>query len=325
VATRASFFEIGPVHSFEEEWPEIARCLERFLASKGVDPWLRADIIQETASRLYGRWSGLDHSRPLWNLVVTVALRLLIDEHRRSSKVELVADAPQSEVDDVETRALHRVHLARTHSALEKLHPNQRQVLLAEIGEATPLDGSRNRINVMRLRARLALKGELGPWAPAGVAMRVRSLRAAIERRMVEWNQDNHAVVASVASVAVAASLFFAAAGPVGVEPKAPNLHDGVLGVLPVHDINLDPAIGAVKRVPPSSLSRAEDQAKKSVPPFAICAAVVCTGPEDPLVVGPFSADDALKDVEKGAREGDRQLRREEKKVRRILMDPPLP
>lgn len=330
VATRGSFPDDHPVHSFEEEWPELARRLDRFLAAKGVEPWLRADISQETAARLFGRWSKIDRSRPLWNLVVTVALRTLIDEHRRTSKVELVADTPQAELNDVENRALHRVHLENTHSALSKLRADQRQVLLAEIGAASAIEGPRNRINVLRLRARLALKGELGPLAPAGVAMRVRSLRAAIERRLVEWKQDDHAVIASAACVAMAATLLGVGPPPVGVEaeqvePKRATAEQVALGGFLSRDPSLRSALRAIKRGQAPSLSRTKEQVEKKAPAFAICAAVVCSSPEDPLVVGPASSNDVLKKIEDGLREGDRQLRRGEKKVRRVLMDPPLP
>ena len=315
-------------HSFDEEWPDLARRLESFLAAKRVDTWLRADVVQETATRVYRKWPGLDHSRPLWNLVVTIALGVLVDERRKASRVDLVPFVPQPEVEDVENRALHRVQLRITHSALDKLRADQRQVLLAEIGEAAALEGSRNRINVLRLRARLALRGELGPLAPAGVAMRVRSLRTAIERRLAEWNQDNHAVLASMASVAVAATLVITDAGLGTIEPQRQNPQEVVLSVLPIDDVHVDaavPPIDAIKRVAPTTLSRAKDQATETVPPFAICAAEVCSGPEDPLVVGKTRSGDVLRKVEESLREGERQLSKKERKLRRLLTDPPLP
>ncbi len=226
---------------FEAEWPELARRLERFLAAKGVDAWLRGDVVQETATRLYRKWPKLDRSLPLWNLVVTIALGVLVDERRKVSRVELVPDVPEYEIDDVETRALHRVHLTRTRSALKQLRPNQRRVLLAEIGEAAALDGSRNRNNVLRLRARLALRGALGPWALTGVALRVRSLRAAIDRRLTQWGHDAHGATASMASVAVSATLLLSGAGIDNFLPKLP-------GSLPQHPQVISPDDGGERR-----------------------------------------------------------------------------
>lgn len=219
VATRAAFFDDEFGHSFEEEWPEIARRLERFLAAKGVPAWLRADIVQETGTRLYRKWPKLDRSRPLWNLVVTIALGILVDERRKASPVEFVAEVPQPGVDDVETRAMHRVHLVKTRAALKQLRADQRRVLLAEIGEASALEGPRARINVLRLRARRALKSELGPWAPAGVALRVRSLRSAIDRRFGQWGHCAQSTTASMAGVAATATLLVSAGGLANTPP----------------------------------------------------------------------------------------------------------
>jgi DNA-directed RNA polymerase specialized sigma24 family protein len=237
MATRAVSLEDEVGRSFEEEWPELTRRLERFLAAKGVETWLRGDVVQETATRVYRKWSRLDHSRPLWNLVVTIALGILVDERRRTSRVELVSDVRQPDLDDVEARALHRVHLVDTRAALEQLGADQRRVLLAEIGEATALEGPRSRINVLRLRARLALRGELGPLAPAGVALRVRSLKAAADRRFAEWGRDAHAVTSSIASIAVAGALFVGGAGLGVPNPGRPGSLPPIPQVLSLDEI----------------------------------------------------------------------------------------
>ncbi len=206
--------------SFDQEWPEFARRLERFLAAKGVDTWLRADVVQETATRVYQKWPRLDQSRPLWNLVVTIALGVLVDERRKASRADLVPHVPQAEVEDVETRALHRLHLIRTRTALEQVPQEQRRVLLAEIGEAPSLDGPNSRINVLRFRARAALKRKVGPWAPAGVALRVRlaSGRKLFERLMMhpQFAEGALAVLASLAVTVASLGL-----GTDGVEASA--------------------------------------------------------------------------------------------------------
>ena len=218
--------------SFDEEWPELARRLERLLAAKGVDTWLRADVVQETATRVYQKWPRLDQSRPLWNLVVTIALGVLVDERRKASRVDLVPHVPQPEVDDVETRALHRLHLIKTRTALEQVGKEQRRVLLAEIGEAPILDGLNNRINVLRFRARAALTSKLGPWAPAGLALRVRfaSGRRLFERSMMH-PQFAEGALAVLASLAVTvASLGLGGAG-IDTSPRTIALGDSNSGL----------------------------------------------------------------------------------------------
>jgi DNA-directed RNA polymerase specialized sigma24 family protein len=210
----------GSGRSFDQEWPEFARRLERFLTAKGVDAWLRADVVQETATRVYQKWPRLDRSRPLWNLVVTIALGVLVDERRKASRVDLVPHVPLPEVEDVETRALHRLHLSKTRIALEQVRKEQRRVLLAEIGEAPSLDGPNNRINVLRFRARAALKSKLGPWAPAGLALRVRfaSGRRLFDRSMMhpQFGEGALAVLVSLAVTVVSLGL-----GADGVDTSA--------------------------------------------------------------------------------------------------------
>lgn len=330
VATREVSLNEEFGRSFEQEWPEFARRLDRFLAAKGVDPWQRADVIQETATRLYRRWSKLDHSRPLWNLVVTIALRLLVDEHRRTSRLELVSDAPQAEVDDVETRALNRVQLARTRTALKKLRSEQRRVLLAEIGEAAALDGSRSRINVLRLRARAALKGELGPWAPAAIALRVRSLKASIERRLAELGRDAQALMSSAASVAMAATLVVAGAGIGDIDDRGDSIQEQraslpLLSTEQIRGANLHPEVGSVGHPDPPNPSRAKERAKKNAAAVFGPVNETTRQANDAMRDAAERPKDVLEEANGDLREGNSQARRGEKKVRRVLTDPPLP
>ena len=221
MATRAAFLgdQRGP--SFEEEWPELARRLERFLATKGVETWLRGDVVQEAGVRLYRKWSRLDRSRPLWNLLVTIALGILIDEHRKTSRVDLVPDVPESEVNDVEARALGRVYLTRTRATLNQMSSDERRVLLAEIGGASPLLGSSDRIKVLRLRARVRLREKLGPWAPSAIALRVRYLRERVaqKRSLLE----THLPAMSTALVNVGLTITLGVAGVAGTSYGAAN------------------------------------------------------------------------------------------------------
>lgn len=327
MATRAVFLNDEFGRSFEQEWPELARRLDRLLAAKGVDPWQRADVIQETATRLYRRWSKLDRSRPLWNLVVTIALRLLVDEHRRTSRLELVSNNPQAQVEDVEARALSRVDLTKAHAALRKLRPNQRQVLLAEIGEAAALDGSRNRINVLRLRARAALKRELGPWAPAGITLRLRSLRASVERRLAPLASDAHGLSASVASVAMAATLVVTGAGIHAAIPEE-RASVPLLSMNQIRGAALYPEV-AIRRPEPPDVSsadgaRAKEGAKRNPPAVFEPVDNAMRQTNDAMRETADRPKDASEQVNGGLREGNKQLRRGEKTLRRVVTNPPL-
>ena len=220
MAARGDSLQEAPGCSFEEEWPEIARRLERFLAAKGVDGWLRADVVQETAARVYPRWDTLDHSLPLWNLVVTIALRILQNHRRKESRVELVPDPVPIHRDDVDVRGIHRAHLDKTRSAMLHLSPDQRRVLLAEVGEALVPTGSRDRIKVLRLRARTRLREALGPWAPSAITLKLRNLRARIGHKCATLEMHAPAMASALVNIAIAATL--AIAGTAVVDENAP-------------------------------------------------------------------------------------------------------
>ncbi len=324
MATRAaSISGDEPTHSFEEEWPELARRLERFLAAKGVDRWLRADVIQETATRLYPRWETLDHSLPLWNLVATIAVRVIHNHRRKESRIELVADSVSVHKDDVHLRGLQRAQLDKTRSALQQLNTDQRRVLLAEVGEALVPAGTRNRINVLRLRARANLREALGPWAPTGVALRIRSLRTAIERRLAELSQDAHGAMTSIAGVITATTIVLAGTAIDGARAGPPQ-DPGVLALVGDRDADFYSAVSNIQRPEAANLSRATDQAKKKVPREVVrLCAVVCTRPkgpvEDTAVGAQRQAGDAYKEAEEDFREGERQFKKKWREIEDTL------
>lgn len=169
---------------FDGTWVEISRRLDRFLAAKGIPTHTREDVIQETAVRLWERWTRLDRSSPLWNLAVTIAMRLVYDEHRRRRKIELVAEVDAAAVGG-EIQALQHAQLREAVSTIGRLPRGYRNVLLAQIGEADSPTRNRNELNVLRFRARRALRQRLGRWAPSAVSVRFRDLWTRTERHLI--------------------------------------------------------------------------------------------------------------------------------------------
>jgi RNA polymerase sigma factor (sigma-70 family) len=172
----------APVRTFEDEWPPLAARLATFLSHKGVAPCNIDDVVQETAVRLWSIRDRFDPRRPLWPLVVTIALNLLRDEARRSGR-ELCGVIPEiSSEDDVERSALARVQLRQVEESLAQLTPQRRNALLAELGYQRTW-GPHVRANKMvRMRARRALrelleKKSLG-WV---VALRLRKLSTMLQ------------------------------------------------------------------------------------------------------------------------------------------------
>lgn len=268
VATRAESLQEETGCSFEEEWPEIARRLERFLAAKGVDEWVRADVIQEAAARVYPRWDTLDHSLPLWNLVVTIALRILHNHHRKESRIDLVPDPVPIHKDDVHLRGLHRAQLHKARSAMLHLTDDQRRVLLAELGEALLPTGSGNRIKVLRLRARTRLRDALGPWAPSAITVRFRYLRARIGQKSSTLEMHAPAMAGALVNIAIAATLALAGAA-VETENAAVDTANFVqpqraqlLSSADLRDTGPDPKVN-IQRPGRPALSRAKDRAKE--------------------------------------------------------------
>ena len=147
------------VGAFERQWPDVSKRLEGLLASKNVPACKRDDVVQETGLRLFGMWEKVDRARPVWPLVVTIALNLLRDEARRNPEREVLGTVPDMPtINDVEHEGLARIEFERVQLALAQLSPSHRNVLLDEIvPHAEVPKEARNATKMMRLRARRAL------------------------------------------------------------------------------------------------------------------------------------------------------------------------
>lgn len=146
-------------YGFEDVWPRIAKHLDSVLRNRCIDQGLREDLIQDTAVRLLQAWDGLDLSRPVDGLAVTIATNLMRDHFRRRSNQEIVGEIPERPSDlDVERLGMARSELHRVGRAMTKLSPDHRMVLLGEISDGRP---SRDRgaaaTKMLRMRARRRL------------------------------------------------------------------------------------------------------------------------------------------------------------------------
>lgn len=141
---------------FEDQWPPLAARLGKRMARSCPDPSEREDLVQEVGLRLFRMWERVD-DRPLWPLVLTIALNLRRDACRswHEAEMPLIHDVPAAF--DVEREGLARVELSRVHEALQLLSAAHRAVLLAEIGKLPPADMSPAAVKMTRMRARRRL------------------------------------------------------------------------------------------------------------------------------------------------------------------------
>lgn len=220
-------------HVFEQQWPDLARRLDAMLAGKRVPPHKRDDIVQETGLRLFRMWDQVDPDRPLWALVVTIALNLLRDEARKRPEREVLGLVPDRPADqDVERAGLARLEWRRVQKAMDQLSPAHRSILMAELGDdAAMASRGANATKMLRMRARRRLSALLDVASASGVlvAFRVRRLfdfeRHVIAIRSLLSSSEN-LVAPAAAGLLSAVALFAASAGPLsgdagaGVLPK---------------------------------------------------------------------------------------------------------
>ena len=154
--------------TFEEWWAELADAVRAWLLRRRVPPHLVDDIVQETGLRLFKMWDEIDAMRSPRGLAFTIASNLLWDERNRRAAREVVGDVPERSCEDVETAGIARLELARVKRAMGRLNPQQRAVLLAEIGDGEGPNASPDAIKMMRMRARRRLTALLDT-APAGL------------------------------------------------------------------------------------------------------------------------------------------------------------
>lgn len=159
--------------TFEEWWAELREAVGAWLLRRRCPPHMVDDIVQETGLRLFKMWDEIDAMRSPRGLAFTIASNLLWDERNRRAAREVVGDVPDQSCEDVERAGIARLELARVRRAMASLNPQQRAVLLAEIGDSSGPVASSDAIKMMRMRARKRLHALLDT-APAGLFVLVR-------------------------------------------------------------------------------------------------------------------------------------------------------
>lgn len=221
--------------NFEQQWPDLARRLDTMLAGKRVPPHKRDDIVQETGLRLFRMWDQVDPDRPLWALVVTIALNLLRDEARKRPEREVLGLVPDRAADqDVERAGLARLEWHRVQSAMSQLSPDHRSILMAELGdEYVTSSRGPNATKMLRMRARRRLNALLDVASASSVVVgfRIRRLfdfeRHLIAIRSLLSSSENLAAPAAAGFLS-AVALFAATAGPLAGEAGAGVLQERV-------------------------------------------------------------------------------------------------
>lgn len=200
--------------SFEIEWPSLERRLRSYLAGRGVPAEDRDDIIQETGIRLMKMWSEIDWDRSVWNLSATIATRIWYDDLRRPIRHQLVDEIPDIvSTEDPERIVIARLELSRVGSALAKLNPRYRSVLVDDLADVSVPNVRAGTLNVVRLRARRRLSSILGRvLAPIGsLGRRIRIQLDDISR--YQARSLDHLNVFSSAGISVIAALIVVATG----------------------------------------------------------------------------------------------------------------
>lgn len=197
--------------SFELQWPELAERVEASLGRRGVPPWLRDDIVQETGLRLFRMWEDVDPDRSPYGLALTISNNLLWDSVQRNRRREVLGDVPDTPgIHDVERSSIARLELARVGRSMQDLSAAHRTVLLAEVDEAVPRPAaSPAAVKMLRMRARRKLNALLEQasafGAFAGWELRKRAIRfrSFLERNHLATDGAAAALTSLVATVTI--------------------------------------------------------------------------------------------------------------------------
>ncbi len=224
-----------PESSFEAEWPELARRIQRFLSSKKVPDSQREDVVQETGLRLYRMWAQVDPAGSPIGLALTIAMNIVRDNARRDSHRTVVEIEPElPSLCDVERSGLARLELSRVRRALSELTPAQRSVLLSELDRnQRPPEASAAAIKMLRMRARRNLSAILERAGCGILVARWRRLLGLPQEVLLsrDVSKVEQGIASSLAGVMAAAAISLSPLAVLGLGAPAPDALSRTPGV----------------------------------------------------------------------------------------------
>jgi hypothetical protein len=156
-----------------EVWPEVSGRLARMLMSRGVDPALRDDIVQEVALRALAKQVPFTDPADLYRWAAVTARNLHVDHLRtggRTTDDDALAAMPDHT--DVAHAAERRIALRTVIRELAVMRPGDREAILE--GLRSDQAPATSQMLVRRHRARTTLRRAVGGAIAAMTTWRVR-------------------------------------------------------------------------------------------------------------------------------------------------------
>ncbi|HEU5084644.1 MAG TPA: RNA polymerase sigma factor [Acidimicrobiales bacterium] len=301
-------YQSGDPSAFDELYRRYFRRLHRFCQRHTRDVHEAEEIAQEAFVKALRSMDSLTGERRFYPWMTVIAKRLVIDRHRKLSRVELTCEPDLGAVEPDLDHLFDAVDAGHVRDALMAVGPRHREVLLLREGEglsyaqiADHLEVPVTTVEALLHRARKALRREFAAVAGEGrglwglplfgaAATRLGTLRHRLSERWVEAA----AVGGPVLAGAVTAALVLAPApADQQVQAAAPVDVERAAVVEPATEPAAVDAPVAVEAPAPAGRPSAPDAAADAPAP---AAPAVTAGPADVFTGRPGvdrAADDA--------------------------------
>ena len=232
--------QAGDASAFGELYQLHFERLVRFCQRKVRDSHLAEEIAQESFLKAYRALTGLEGGRRFYPWLTVIASRLVIDHHRRASRVAPSASVDPGSVDDVHEDLDRQVDREQILLALQRVRVRHREVLhlrdyedLSYEAIAQRLGTSPTVVQSLLHRARAALRREYLAMTEHSALAPVLAPVLALLRRMrhragkvVAWLPDPSALGAplTAAALVVTGALTGAPAALPSASPAADQL-----------------------------------------------------------------------------------------------------
>ena len=266
-----------------EAWPEVSARLRKMLASRGVDPSLNDDIVQEVAVRALDKRVPFTDPADLYRWAATTARHLHIDHLRsdgRTTYDDVLVGVPDTT--DVAHAAERRVALGHVLRAMAGLRPGERAAILDSLEER---EARSSQALVRRHRARATLRKAVGGVLGAAFAAKVRLRTASPALR--------HAAAAAAVTPALVVG-----AGAIHRTPAPPP--ERVIELAPVRPVTRPAARVDAVPVRAAGTPR-EDRAARPVRAVRPVQRPDAPPPPKSTTVGPFTHREVPPDRNKGS------------------------